>query len=546
MSSKEELKESWDQAMLVVLDEQEVFLNSETYKSESKSAQRRLLNGMVRKQLMKHRSPREPKPKKRKTNSQQPMLSSFITKRLKVPLTERIVDLAKSHGPRIILDMAYCEDMPLKSRLSLYAQFQTLHVHNKSAIQPCEIMITSFSEKLRQEFESAPNLTSKWIATRFEQDSFENILPNKEDIVYLTADSDHELKFFDPSKAYVIGGIVDRNSAKGATLSKAAQLGIATAKLPLDSYFSSKNHTGKKVLTVNQVASIILDFLPTSSWTYALDRNLPIRGNQDVDRALSWRFKNAKPKSCVVVGGTSGIGFEFARQFRLSGWTVYIVGRNPLKTKLAATELRKIIPLNCPLDPVVVAINEDCSTEVGSMRLRSSLLATEAGEIDSIILSNGLFKWDDEILESPELLHQQNLESKKHLLLFLLPLLHSAIKINDGKYVIRDGQCSTPKDVVIVGSDAGTCDFSTRVSETEGESKYIASMQALRSWSLQLKSDIASTGVTVQLLEPPLLKSEMAKKEFERIKVNWDLVETVPNYVAGILKSSGFQFLKRL
>lgn len=39
--------------------------------------------------------------------------------------------------------------------------------------------------------------------------------------MYLTADAEATVQSFDPSKVYVIGGIVDRNRLKGRTMQKA-------------------------------------------------------------------------------------------------------------------------------------------------------------------------------------------------------------------------------------------------------------------------------------------------------------------------------------
>lgn len=55
----------------------------------------------------------------------------------------------------------------------------------------------------------------------------------KTDLVYLTADSPNLLTAVDPAGVYIVGGIVDRNQWKGATLMKAMNLGISHAKLPI-------------------------------------------------------------------------------------------------------------------------------------------------------------------------------------------------------------------------------------------------------------------------------------------------------------------------
>ena len=64
------------------------------------------------------------------------------------------------------------------------------------------------------------------------------------------ADSEHELESLDASKAYIIGGIVDRNRHKNLCLNKAKEQGIATARLPIGNHLKM---LGSSILTVNQV-----------------------------------------------------------------------------------------------------------------------------------------------------------------------------------------------------------------------------------------------------------------------------------------------------
>ena len=62
-------------------------------------------------------------------------------------------------------------------------------------------------------------------AVEFTPNDYLNHLSNfkKSDIVYLTADSPNVLENLDPSKAYVIGGIVDRNRYLNLTFNKAKE-----------------------------------------------------------------------------------------------------------------------------------------------------------------------------------------------------------------------------------------------------------------------------------------------------------------------------------
>ena len=64
-----------------------------------------------------------------------------------------------------------------------------------------------------------------------------------------SADSPNELGDLDPGKAYIIGGIVDRNRHKNLCAGKAAEQGIATARLPVSQFFKL---SASAVLTVNQ------------------------------------------------------------------------------------------------------------------------------------------------------------------------------------------------------------------------------------------------------------------------------------------------------
>lgn len=85
--------------------------------------------------------------------------------------------------------------------------------------------------------------------------SYTEIMP-KENLVYLTADSENEITDFDHSKAYIIGGIVDWNRYKNLCLEKALGDKISHAKLPLGNML--KWDCFSTVLTVNHVIDIIL------------------------------------------------------------------------------------------------------------------------------------------------------------------------------------------------------------------------------------------------------------------------------------------------
>ncbi len=71
----------------------------------------------------------------------------------------------------------------------------------------------------------------------------------------LCADAEVELTELDPGKAYIIGGIVDRNRYKGLCKTKADSDGIKTARLPIGDYIKLLT---APVMTVNHVRHFLL------------------------------------------------------------------------------------------------------------------------------------------------------------------------------------------------------------------------------------------------------------------------------------------------
>mmetsp|Transcript_18635 Transcript_18635/g.28281 ORF Transcript_18635/g.28281 Transcript_18635/m.28281 type:complete len:223 (-) Transcript_18635:389-1057(-) len=98
---------------------------------------------------------------------------------------------------------------------------------------------------------------------------------DKDSLVYLTSDATTTLDHLVDSKTYVIGGIVDRNRLKRTTIQKADNLGIMTARLPIDDHLQL---VATKVLTVNHVFEILLKYRQYGNdWKRALLDVLPQR-----------------------------------------------------------------------------------------------------------------------------------------------------------------------------------------------------------------------------------------------------------------------------
>ncbi|NXF07034.1 TM10B methyltransferase, partial [Smithornis capensis] len=92
-------------------------------------------------------------------------------------------------------------------------------------------------------------------------------------IVYLTPDSENVLEDVDPSKVYVLGGLVDESIHKQLTLRRAREQSLQTARLPIREYMvkapNSRNYHSE-TLAINQVFDVLSTYYETRSWPVAL------------------------------------------------------------------------------------------------------------------------------------------------------------------------------------------------------------------------------------------------------------------------------------
>ncbi|KAH0484272.1 MAG: hypothetical protein KVP17_000851 [Porospora cf. gigantea B] len=92
--------------------------------------------------------------------------------------------------------------------------------------------------------------------------------------IYLTADSPTTLDTIEDDNILIIGGLIDRNRYPKLTLTKANDIGIRTARLPIGEFLAVR---GSKVLTVNQVVSILTSFREKGDWKEAFEHAIPSR-----------------------------------------------------------------------------------------------------------------------------------------------------------------------------------------------------------------------------------------------------------------------------
>uniref|UniRef100_A0A8R1TJ80 tRNA (guanine(9)-N(1))-methyltransferase n=2 Tax=Onchocerca TaxID=6281 RepID=A0A8R1TJ80_ONCVO len=161
---------------------------------------------------------------------------------------------------RVAIDMQFECLMKPKDIRHLFVQLAHAYAVNRRAENPLQFSVVGFSGSQNKVFFDNPN-NHHWDVVFTEQPL--DAVFEKNEIVYLTADSENSLQTLDNSKVYIIGGLLDHNSRKGHCLKLAKEKGYAHARLPIAEYVMLQT---RKVLTVNQVFEILLRYTENQSW----------------------------------------------------------------------------------------------------------------------------------------------------------------------------------------------------------------------------------------------------------------------------------------
>lgn len=171
----------------------------------------------------------------------------------------------------ICIDLSFDELMIDKDMAKTIKQVLRIYTVNRRAKAPLQLHLSSFKGRSEKEFNRHHGF-EHW-DINFHSDDYINVFP-KENLVYLSSESENVLNVLEENKVYIIGGLVDHNSHKGICYNKAVEQGISHAKLPLEEYFWMRQ---RKVLTINHVFEILLFVSEGSSFKEAFEKVLPQR-----------------------------------------------------------------------------------------------------------------------------------------------------------------------------------------------------------------------------------------------------------------------------
>ncbi|TNN46692.1 tRNA methyltransferase 10 B [Liparis tanakae] len=202
----------------------------------------------------------------------------FTKRVMKAIARERLAE-ARSTGLKLCVDLSMTDRMSDKEVSRLAGQLRRMYGSNKKATRPFHLLLTDLREDSRL-YGECLRMNEGFLDYMIDitEASCLDLFP-PETIIYLTPDAEEALETVDADKVYVLGGLVDESIQKKLSLSRARELSVRTARLPIDEFMVKENNNKNfhsKILSVNQVLDILLTFCNTGSWTEALQAWFPL------------------------------------------------------------------------------------------------------------------------------------------------------------------------------------------------------------------------------------------------------------------------------
>uniref|UniRef100_A0A3B4H527 tRNA methyltransferase 10 homolog B n=1 Tax=Pundamilia nyererei TaxID=303518 RepID=A0A3B4H527_9CICH len=229
------------------------------------------------KQVAAKKSRRKEEKLRRKMNRELESERQFTKRVMKAITKERLAE-ARSTGLKLCVDLSMTDCMSDKEISRLAGQLRRLYGSNKKATRPFHLFLTELREDSRL-YRECVRMNDGFLNYTMDitDGSCLDLFP-PESVVYLTPDAEEALESVDADKVYVLGGLVDESIQKKLSLSRAGELSVRTARLPIDEYMVKKDNVKNfhsKILAVNQVFDILLTFCDTGSWMEALQTWFP-------------------------------------------------------------------------------------------------------------------------------------------------------------------------------------------------------------------------------------------------------------------------------
>lgn len=189
---------------------------------------------------------------------------------------------------RIVIDLDFEDYMTQNEISKSVQQVARIYAANRHSDNPSQLYLTSLKGKILDRFAIMNKGYANWDINHSDKDYVElfnepmlNEIENKEQFIYLTADTDDTLPSVDEildkyeSKIFIIGGLVDHNRHKKLCFDRAQQHGIRTAKLPITDHVKLNQ---RQILSTVTVFEILLEaFSSHKPWSEILVSKIPKR-----------------------------------------------------------------------------------------------------------------------------------------------------------------------------------------------------------------------------------------------------------------------------
>lgn len=194
---------------------------------------------------------------------------------LEIPVKKRVrTDPTKAKDGTVVFDLSFDGIMVNRETSSLCSQIMRCYAANRRAEKPFNLEVSALAGGVAERFQFMYPEHTRWDMSFSAEHFLSTHATNKENIVYLTPDTDCVLESIESDKIYIIGGIVDKNRFKGKTSQTAQELGLKTARLPVPEFIDLKT---SPVLTIFHVLEIMLKFKECGDWKQSLEAFVPRR-----------------------------------------------------------------------------------------------------------------------------------------------------------------------------------------------------------------------------------------------------------------------------
>ncbi|KAB5579108.1 hypothetical protein PHYPO_G00190950 [Pangasianodon hypophthalmus] len=224
------------------------------------------------------KSKRKEEKQRRKQNQQDKDVVSQFSKRVTKAITRERLEEARAAGPRLCVDLSMSDCMSHKEISRLASQIRRLYGSNKKAMQPFHLFLTDMKEDSLL-YKECIRMNEGFLNYLIDitAESWIDLFPC-EDVIYLTPDASEALEEVNGDKVYILGGLVDESIQKKRSYTRAKELSVQMARLPIDEYMMKRpnpKNFHSKILAINQVFEILLTYRDTGSWSKALSAGVP-------------------------------------------------------------------------------------------------------------------------------------------------------------------------------------------------------------------------------------------------------------------------------